>query len=496
MAHRYSSTTRKRKACSQLRALASELGVPKVGRNSDLNRGDFDALLAAVVQQCKTPDHRDQADELRKLYADEQQVANVAAVVALPTLPVPKSQAQGSVAPTGPSCSCPAPGVALPAMVCKSLPVGAAPVLGATQPGAPSAHNDGQKDFRLRGTSCLFTYNSPLFLVSVAREVWVAFSAFLAGLSFVSRWTATVEQSLHSLDDGRVHLHAFVEFDHAVDWTSLALMVFRGSRPDAKPTRARGADQRETINQGHFYVWAWKQGTLFVQTSGWEPWVHYPVKGWWIDSLWTARKLSHANYLEYAAHVRVGFINRQRHVDAIIEAERAANLKKRQQSVALRLAPMCTQFKGEVVHALAPWRAQYQADALRYKFLVLRGGSRTGKSTFAKALGNICGFGRCFVQTVQNAVAPDLKQFANDEHGYILFDNVNDMEFVLSQRALFQANNDMHTLGDSKTGIYAYQVWLYKVPIVVTVDLSAYWEPSEPWIKANCFDLFLPGPCY
>ena len=123
-----------------------------------------------------------------------------------------------------------------------------------------------------------------------------------------------------------MHLHAFVEFDHAVDWTSLALMVFRGSRPDAKPTRARGADQRETINQGHFYVWVWKQGT--------------PV------------------------------------------------------------------------------------------------------------------------------------------------------------RALFQANNDMHTLGDSKTGIYAYQVWLYKVPIVVTVDLSAYWEPSEPWIKANCFDLFLPGPCY
>ena len=113
MAHRYSSTTRKRKACSQLRALASELGVPKVGRNSDLTRGDFDALLAAVVQQCKTPDHRDQADELRKLYTDEQQVANAAAVVALPTLPVPKSQAQGSAAPTGPSCSCPAPGVVL-----------------------------------------------------------------------------------------------------------------------------------------------------------------------------------------------------------------------------------------------------------------------------------------------------------------------------------------------------------------------------------------------
>ena len=49
---------------------------------------------------------------------------------------------------------------------------------------------------------------------------------------------------------------------------------------------------------------------------------------------------------------------------------------------------------------------------------------------------------------------------------------------------------------DSKTGIYAYQVWLYKMPIVVTADLSAYREPSEPWVKANWFDVFLPGPCY
>ena len=38
---------------------------------------------------------------------------------------------------------------------------------------------------------------------------------------------------------------------------------------------------------------------------------------------------------------------------------------------------------------------------------------------------------------------------------------------------MFQANNDLHTLGESKTGMYAYDVWLHRVPIVVTVDLSA-----------------------
>ena len=70
------------------------------------------------------------------------------------------------------------------------------------------------------------------------------------------------------------------------------------------------------------------------------------------------------------------------------------------------------------------------------------------------------------------------------------------MKFVLDSRALFQANNDMHTLGESKTGIYSYQVWLYQVPIVVTVDMSAKWTPAEPWIKDNCVDIYLDGPCY
>ena len=55
-----------------------------------------------------------------------------------------------------------------------------------------------------------------------------------------------------------------------------------------------------------------------------------------------------------------------------------------------------------------------------------------------------------YIQTVQSAASADLKGFNNDVHGYIVFDKVNDQEFILSQRALLQANNDVHTLADSK----------------------------------------------
>ena len=78
-------------------------------------------------------------------------------------------------------------------------------------------------------------------------------------------------------------------------------------------------------------------------------------------------------------------------------------------------------------------------------------------------------------------------------HSYVIFDNVNDMKFILDYRAMFQANNDIHTLGDNKTGCYSYDVWLWRVPIVVTIDMSAEWDQQDPWIQANSIHVFLEG---
>ena len=82
------------------------------------------------------------------------------------------------------------------------------------------------------------------------------------------------------------------------------------------------------------------------------------------------------------------------------------------------------------------------------------------------------------------------------KRAYLLFDNVNHVDFVLNYRALFQAKNNIHTLGDSRTGAYSYDVWLWRVPIVVTVDLSAAWDPAEAWIQANSVDVYLDRGCW
>lgn len=97
---------------------------------------------------------------------------------------------------------------------------------------------------------------------------------------------------------------------------------------------------------------------------------------------------------------------------------------------------------------------------------------------------------------MQNATSADLSKFDRKVHGFILFDNCNSMQFVLDQRALFEANADFHRVGHSQTNIYSYQVYLGRVPIVVTIDENATWDDAEPWIQENQYLLPLSGPCY
>ena len=100
-----------------------------------------------------------------------------------------------------------------------------------------------------------------------------------------------------------------------------------------------------------------------MDTSGHEPWVDYPVKGFWLDDLWSQHKLSHDVYLEYASKVRVGFVNRLRQVEAVREREKSVSLERRRAQVVAQLAPLRKAFKTEVLELLRPWAAQYSQVA-------------------------------------------------------------------------------------------------------------------------------------
>ena len=58
--------------------------------------------------------------------------------------------------------------------------------------------------------------------------------------------------STHAEVEGRMHLHAFMEFGKPVDWTGVRAVTFNGVRPKAQPTSGRGTKVREFKNQSHF----------------------------------------------------------------------------------------------------------------------------------------------------------------------------------------------------------------------------------------------------
>lgn len=296
-----SSKQRKREAVTNLRDLAESVGLTPSRKRPDMGRIEFEALCEEVLEKACTPDQRQTAEQAKRHYNASDVLPPLSS---LPPLP------------------------------------GAAPADESSQQegeGEEPVEGDGREGpFRLRSTSCLFTWNSIAFGQVDRDVIWGRFLRFLASLDFVWRWTATMESSLRSNEEGRVHFHAFLEFVKAVDWKGLDLVRFEGSLPNASPTRARGDNQRVVKDEGHFYVWAAKRGTLKVETSGYVPWKDYAIKGAWLDGLWTEHKLDHDTYLAYAAQVRVGFVNRQRQAEAVQERERKAYLRRRRAEVAVR----------------------------------------------------------------------------------------------------------------------------------------------------------------
>lgn len=143
--------------------------------------------------------------------------------------------------------------------------------------GEPSGTREG---FRLRASAALFTYNSQ----ALSQDHWSDFVDWVATLD-CSKFTATMEESRHSGNADRLHLHLFVEFGRSVDWTSLRPMVWGGITPNCQPTRARGPRWREAVDQGHFYCWAdkvglWLRGFFLVREHG-EKGVRFgPCPGW------------------------------------------------------------------------------------------------------------------------------------------------------------------------------------------------------------------------
>ena len=134
-----------------------------------------------------------------------------------------------------------------------------------------------------------------------------------------------------------------------------------------------------------------------------------------------------------------------------------------------RIAEIQKKVRGEQL----PWREvegwdnfeeQFNEYKSRYKFFVMEGQSRTGKSSWAfwvKGDPNVVFYVNC-----ANCNEPDLRKFDWLGHKVILLDEASP-EMVLNQKLLMQCPPCLVKLGQSSTNCHAYDVFVSGVMMII-----------------------------
>ena len=142
------------------------------------------------------------------------------------------------------------------------------------------------------------------------------------------------------------------------------------------------------------------------------------------------------------------------------------------------------------------WQMHYEEVDTRYKMLVLVGGSRLGKTEWAKSF---FGGGRTLVADCQHADHPCMRSLGRARHRAIVLDDVGSADFVVANKKVLQAHVDWATLGKSPTQTLTYSVWLWRVPMVITTNnwnAASMAAHDTDWLRENCVVHVVTSPVW
>ena len=133
---------------------------------------------------------------------------------------------------------------------------------------------------------------------------------------------------------------------------------------------------------------------------------------------------------------------------------------------------------------------QYSEKKERYRFLVLFGQSRWGKTQYAMSL---YGRKRTVYCDCSNGAVPDLRGHDHLQHKAVIFDEMT-CEQILAYKRLIQAPAEPVMLGSSATNQSAYYCWVAQTAFIVTSNTFRQemekLQKSDPasygWIVCNC----------
>ena len=100
---------------------------------------------------------------------------------------------------------------------------------------------------------------------------------------------------------------------------------------------------------------------------------------------------------------------------------------------------------------------------------------------------------------ILNAEYPNLRMYRRAVHKAILLDEMQGPEFIVANKKVLQMHVDGAELGKSPTNQFAYDVLLWRTPIIITTNnwnLGTLAAIDREWIEGNCVAVEIAEPVW
>lgn len=333
--------------------------------------------------------------------------------------------------------------------------------------------------------------------VRAIRTELEAFVGTLAASRRCSRFAWAIEicgRTFLSSGTIRVHAHAVFDFSKKVKM-HLTRCSFKNTSPHISEGMgaiafSRGRNRAAAL----YYLQAPKVSCVF-QGGSHVPFEDYGVQPFHIFMMAQSNKMLFQDARRELAKIPLGIAKNIEHLERW-HRERCAEKQQEYQEWHQR----------QLQHEQRPWRRvplvevwllQYRQSLSRYRFLVLDGPSRMGKTQYARAL---CREGGVLELNMAGGAQADLREFDPLLHELLLFDECTPQQ-VLQNKKLFQAGPAMVQMGTSSTNMYAFGVYVAGVKFVVSSnvwaqELRRLTVADAEWIVQNSYLVHVERPLW
>lgn len=294
----------------------------------------------------------------------------------------------------------------------------------------------------------------------------------------------------------RVHMHFWCRSNRRIYVPQMDALCYQGVRPNiASVINGVVRDTRNGGFTGALYCSHLKVGSIWAFCTR-EMFSGYLVQPSWLLNLLQQDKITPAVCRAAVLRTCQNVAKYLKDLETLEQERLKEETRAEQHRVMEVLAKRRKPFR--VLPVVQQWRRQYDDDAFRYKFLVLEGPSRVGKTQYARSL--TPGEPSSVLElNCAGKVPIDLRTYSR-EHRLIIFDEASAPQ-IISQKKVFQAGPATIQLGQSSTSIYSYAVYLYRTMLVVcsndwSFTLQKLPADDRDWIVENSVHVLVTEPLF